>query len=159
MQSADWIELFRRIPQKNQSKMMLVTSIGIEISMQNVMRLDPEYLVLRGRLAGTTEMGRVFFIPYDQINYINFNFEMTDLQYEGVVGPVEFPLAREERLPDKPEAQPRPPSRLEAPPPLAADAEAGAVEAEAPAERPAVKETLLERLRARAASSKQPPKP
>src|SRR5262249_53533130 len=57
MQSRTWISLLNRIPQELQDFLVLVTSIGTEISIQSILRIEEEYIVLRGRLAGTTDTG------------------------------------------------------------------------------------------------------
>jgi hypothetical protein len=154
MNNTDWIDLVRRIPVNRHEKLMVVTSIGIEIAVQNIMRLETEYLIMRGRLAGTTDMGRVFFIPYDQINYINLTYEMDEVQFEAMLGPIEFPilarpkLSETDEIPTEVDQEPEPTADGPAP------AAGGAEPAGSPGRRP-VKETLLERLRARAQSAKQ----
>lgn len=70
MQSDLWIDLLRKIPTEYQDKLVLVSSVGLEISLQSVLRTEEHYVVLRGRLAGTNEVGRIFFVPYDQINFL-----------------------------------------------------------------------------------------
>src|SRR5262245_52040372 len=86
MQSQRWIELFRRIPPAQHNILSIVTSSRIEITVQSVLHLEEEYAVIRGRLAGTTEVGRTFFIPYDQINYMNFNNELREAQVLALFG-------------------------------------------------------------------------
>lgn len=65
-----WIDLLRKIPTEYHDKLVLVSSVGLEISLQAVVRTEEHYAVVRGRLAGTNEVGRIFFIPYDQINFL-----------------------------------------------------------------------------------------
>lgn len=69
-----------------QDSLMLMTTIGMEISIQNVVAMEQEHMVIRGRLAGTADMGRVFFVPYDQINYLGFQKEMKQSQIQALVG-------------------------------------------------------------------------
>lgn len=71
MRSKTWADLVRKLPPNYHDSLLLVTSVGIEITIQVVMRVEDEYLVIRGRLGGTTDTGRLFFIPYDQINCIS----------------------------------------------------------------------------------------
>jgi hypothetical protein len=150
MQNTEWIELLRRIPVNRHEKLMVVTSVGIEIAVQNFLRLEPSCLMLRGRLAGTTDTGRVFVIPYEQINYLNFSFEVPIEQFEAMLGPTEFPIVDKAALPEQ----------AEEPPETAEDASEASDEEEKPsAARRPVKETLLERLRARAGVQKPPKKP
>ena len=82
MQSRTWIGLLKRIPPELHESLIFVTSIGTEISAQSVLRMEDEYIVIRGRLAGTTDIGRIFFIPFEDINHVLVQKEMkeTDVQ-------------------------------------------------------------------------------
>ena len=55
MQNAEWITLLRQIPQALQNKVSLVLQNRSDISVDSIMRLEPSFVVLRGRLGGTTE--------------------------------------------------------------------------------------------------------
>ena len=71
-----------------------MTSAGIEINISDIFRLEHEYLVLRGRLAGSTEAGRVFFIPYDQVAFLGFIKEIKENQVRTIYGePDSLPTA------------------------------------------------------------------
>jgi hypothetical protein len=72
MHSSSWITLLRTIPSQQYDNLVVTTSSGVELMMQALIRTEEEYLVLRGRLSGSTDAGRIFFVPYDQINFINF---------------------------------------------------------------------------------------
>jgi len=72
MQNMAWIELFKVIPSPLHDTLIVTTTSGQEISVQNIVRLQGEYLVMRGRMSGTTDAGRLYLIPYDQINFIGF---------------------------------------------------------------------------------------
>ena len=86
MQSAAWKAIFNRVPREHHEIMMVVTSIGIEINVKTIQLLEPDYVVIRGRLGGTTDAGRVFFVPYDQINYITFNKEIREEHVADMLG-------------------------------------------------------------------------
>src|SRR5262249_32336987 len=86
MQGQAWISLLRRIPPEQQDTLVLVTTVGIELSIKNILRLEDDYVAIRGRLAGTTDAGRVFFVPYDQINYVGFLNEMKEAQFHVLFG-------------------------------------------------------------------------
>ena len=86
MQSAAWKAIFNRVPREHHEIMMVVTSIGIEINVKTIQLLEPDYVVIRGRLGGTTDSGRVFFVPYDQINYITFNKEIREEHVADMLG-------------------------------------------------------------------------
>jgi hypothetical protein len=40
------------------------------LSVDVVARFEPIYLVFRGREGGTTDEGRAFFVPYEEISYV-----------------------------------------------------------------------------------------
>lgn len=86
MQQSTWIGLLRLIPPEKHDSLVVVTIIGIEITIQAVFRIEEEYVVLRGRLAGTSDAGRVFFLPYDQINFLAFQKEVAEAQIQDLYG-------------------------------------------------------------------------
>jgi hypothetical protein len=60
---------------------------GIEIALQAVLRLERDFIVVRGRTTGSTDTGRVLIIPFDQINYLAFNRSMTEPEVQALLGP------------------------------------------------------------------------
>lgn len=86
MQSEAWKALFDRVPREDHPGMMVVTSIGIEINVNSIQLLEDDYVVIRGRLGGTTDAGRIFFVPYHQINYVTFNREIKEAQIQEMLG-------------------------------------------------------------------------
>ena len=86
MRSSSWLDIIARIPRDLHGSLVMVTTIGQEFSLQAVVRLEQEYVVIRGRSAGTTDTGRVFFLPYDQINYVGFANEMKEEQVHAFYG-------------------------------------------------------------------------
>src|SRR5947209_794025 len=84
MQNPAWVSLLRRIPPAQHQNLLVMTTIGVEVALQSMLRLDEEFLVIRGRLKGSTDTGRVFFIPYDQINYIGFQKPVKESVVEAV---------------------------------------------------------------------------
>jgi hypothetical protein len=164
MQSFAWISLLRRIPPDQHDILAIITTVGIEINVKDLLRIEEDHLVLRGRLAGTTDTGRVFFIPYSQINYLGYQKEVKVAQIMAIYGdgpegqssvpsssqaasesaalsaePVEAELAPVEA---SPEPEPAPPPDPDPPP----------QEPPKPATQLKIprKSGLLERLRARA---------
>jgi hypothetical protein len=145
MQSAAWKAIFNRVPREHHEIMVLVTSIGIEINIKGIQLLEPDYVVLRGRLGGTTDAGRLFFVPYDQINYITFHSEIREQQVAEMLGldapPPKAPIPMGDAV-----------KAAEAAADIAAEAEK---EESTPSPEPAKPETqpgkmaLLERIRSR----------
>src|SRR5438874_2270643 len=81
-----WTDMLQRIPENQHNKLVVVTASGIEVSIQTVLRAEEKYLVIRGRLGGTTDGGRIFFIPYDQVGYLCINIEMPETQIQAMFG-------------------------------------------------------------------------
>jgi hypothetical protein len=77
MQSAAWIALIRRLPVSQHDNIQITTTLGTEIVVQAIVRLEREFMVLRGRMAGTLDAGAIIALPYDQIGYFNFIRKMT----------------------------------------------------------------------------------
>jgi hypothetical protein len=73
MTNAEWVELLKLIPENQHSQLVIMLSSGSELGIEVVLRLDPSYVVFRGRALGNTEEGRVFFVPLAQIVYMNIN--------------------------------------------------------------------------------------
>jgi hypothetical protein len=91
MHSAAWVKLFQHIPLSEQAKLMLVTASGMEISIQCLLRIDPECVALKGRLAGSQDAGRVFFIPYSNIDYCGFQQPVKESDFHELFGNLELP--------------------------------------------------------------------
>ena len=69
MTNLEWIEMLRVVPDDDQNAMVIVLQNGAEITVDTLFRFEPNFLVMRGRVGGTTDEGRAFFIPYDQMLY------------------------------------------------------------------------------------------
>src|SRR5579884_2840101 len=89
MHDAAWVKLLRHIPVHEHSNLMLVTTTGTEIAIQALLRIDPECLALRGRLAGSTDAGRVFFVPYAHIDYFGFQQPLKESEFHELFGKLE----------------------------------------------------------------------
>src|SRR5260221_1625220 len=67
MQNAEWIALFRQVPPDMHPQTVLVLNNRAEVSIEAVFRIEPAYVMIRGRMGGTTDGGLLFVVPYDQI--------------------------------------------------------------------------------------------
>lgn len=137
MHNSAWVKLLRHVPADQQSKLMLMTTSGIEITIQCLLRIDAECLALRGRLAGSTDAGRVFFVPYSHIDYFGFQQPLKESEFHELFSSLDLPAA-----PTAPTAEPAPSATAEPPassgPPVA------------PSRNPsAIKSTVLEKFRSR----------
>jgi hypothetical protein len=82
MRREDVIAAVQKLTPDDRSKIMLVLRSGIGINVEILFRTEPEYLVIRGREAGTTDEHRAFFLPYDEISYLKLerSIKLADLQ-------------------------------------------------------------------------------
>ena len=156
MQGSSWIALLAKIPPDQSENLLFMTSNGTAIAVKGVIRAENEYVVVRGRLTGTTEEGGgFFFVPYDQINYLGFQKLIKEAvihsMYEGQAAPSLVPEAgAPEKATDGAAAETAPsPAHAPTPPPVTAPTAGSAHPPAAPA-APG-KAALLERLRARRA--------
>jgi hypothetical protein len=69
MLNEEWIEMFRVLPPEIHNQIVVVLQNGSELSIDTFFRFEPKFLVARGRVAGTTDENRAFFVPYNQMLY------------------------------------------------------------------------------------------
>jgi hypothetical protein len=123
---------------------MLVTTAGVEIALQSILRVDGECLAIKGRLAGQQEAGRVFFIPFDRIDYLGFQQPLKESEFQEMFSSFSFPAA----APAAAAAQATEPEQPAAPaPPFQGSA---LVNQRTPAP---IKSAVLERFRSRSTTS------
>jgi hypothetical protein len=72
MQNEAWIELINRVPLERQDGLGVQLHSGIIINIMAIYRLEPEIMVVKGRLSGMSDTGFVFFVPYDEIENIYY---------------------------------------------------------------------------------------
>ena len=70
MRREDCEDLFKRIPLVYHPQVNLILRGQGMMTVDTVLRFEPHYLVLRGREQGSTDEGRAFFIPYEEIAYL-----------------------------------------------------------------------------------------
>jgi hypothetical protein len=163
MQGPSWAAVLRRIPAALQDSVVIVTTTAIEIVIHSIARLEREYVVVRGRMSGSMDTGRVMFVPYDQINYVGVNRKLTEAEVQALLGK---PGAVVRFVEEGAEVGAEPVEEVAWPPPAAAEPEPPPPP-ETPAPEEAAKATpkpahpsksvLLARLRARLTTD--PPKP
>ena len=155
MLGTSWAALLAKMPPDQADNLLFITNNGTGIAVKGIVRAESEYVIVRGRLMGTTEEGGgFFFVPYDQLNYVGFQRLIKEAvihsMYEGQPA---APLTAAAGPPASAEGAPTPsPAHTPTPPPVTAPA-AGSVHP--PGTTPG-KAALLERLRARRASSDMP---
>ena len=67
MEPQEWMEIFARFTPEQQNDLVLVLKNGGEINVDLIVRYEMAYMVVRGRVAGTDNEGRMFFVPYEQL--------------------------------------------------------------------------------------------
>jgi hypothetical protein len=156
MQADVWKAILRRVPAAQIDNLMLMTAQGTEINAQALLRMEEDYLVLRGRLAGSNDGDRVFFVPYEHLDYIGFQRPLTGTQLQAVFG--EGPA-----VPPEPSPPPEEPAATLPPEPAAAEASAApALPAPGPLTRLPSRSKIIARLRLRTEAAREagdsPPK-
>jgi hypothetical protein len=157
MKAAEWIDLIQRFPPAEFDGFGLYMTSGLEITLQTVLQLNADHMLIRGRTVGSTDAGRFFYVPYDHIVCIVFNrpkkeeevLSWYDGQPPAVISMPETTAAEPESE-EAPAARPAPVRPAPAQPirpaaaPAVAQASAGLQSSNNP-----IKTALLERLRAR----------
>ena len=85
MQGPAWLSLLRRLPPALHDGLIIVTTNTAEVVVSSVLRAERDLLVIRGRMSGSQETGRVVFIPFDQINYIALGKKITEAEIQTVL--------------------------------------------------------------------------
>jgi hypothetical protein len=152
MRREDLVEMFKRIPERMHQYVNLVMHNQAVLSVDVVARFEPTYLVIRGREGGTTDEGRAFWVPYDEVSYVRVEqvLKLGDLKrlYGEEHADAEDALGRqaeaEEAAKAEAEARSQPKSDLTAtPPPASAPTDPASV----------AKQNLLDRIRAARANA------
>lgn len=144
MRREDCVELFKRVPEPYHPQVNFVLRNGFVLSVDVVVRFEPTYLVFRGREGGTTDEGRAFFVPYDEIGYVRLERvvrvgELKRMYGETGYVDAEDRLSQGEAQEEKAEAQ----ADLQTPPPVSG----------VPLDPASIaKQNLLDRIRATRAS-------
>ena len=145
MHSSAWVALLRHIPSELQNQFSLVTNSGTEISIQSLLRIEVEFVVVKGRLSGSQDAGRVFFIPYCHIDYFGYTHPVKDTDFNDNFGGLKLPEVIEVAV------VPPPPADLPQPVSVPAKPDSGV--------RPAIRSEVLDRFRSRPSSAVNLPNP
>ena len=70
MRREECLELFKLIPEASHAQVNLVLRNQFTLSVEVVVRFEQNYIAFRGREGGTTDEGRAFFVPYEEIAYL-----------------------------------------------------------------------------------------
>lgn len=94
MQNAEWITLFRQLPVEIHPQVVLMLQNRTELTIETMLRIEPSYLLIRGRTAGTTEGGLPFLIPYDQITSLYLFRQIKESEVENIFGTGKAPVKK-----------------------------------------------------------------
>jgi hypothetical protein len=146
MQGSAWFSILQKIPPAQHDNLVLMTNTGLEIVLQGILRIEPEFLVARGRMAGTTDTGRMLFLPFDQITYLGFHKRVTEAEVRAMFDSpgLPFSTAAAKAEPGASAPEEAPVGEEPAPSPGTPAAPAAPVKPAPPS-----KTTLLARLRSR----------
>jgi hypothetical protein len=140
MQNLAHATFLRHLPPALQDGLSIKTKSGTLISLQTILRIDHEFVAIKGRISGTQDAGRVFFVPYDQIDHFYYQKELREEEFNAAFEGL--------RMPDPTAA---------VPPPVDAPVDEEDLSANsAPINRPTaipIKSAILERFRSRSGSS------
>jgi hypothetical protein len=92
MENGAWIALLRRIPPDQHANTMLTMLTGKELAVQTLIRFDKEFVIIRGRVAGSSDAGRIFFVPYSHIEYAGFQQLLNEEHLAAICGEGSVPL-------------------------------------------------------------------
>ena len=106
MLNASWATLLRQIPADQHDTLMVRTVNGTEIAVQTMLRIDYEFVIFKGRLAGSQDTGRLFILPFNNIEYFNINRDVKDEEYNTLFAALAIP---------EPDARPAAPATPGAP--------------------------------------------
>ena len=70
MRREDCMEMFTRIPEGMHPQVNLILRNRFVLSVNMIARFEETYVVFSGREGGTSDEGRGFFVPYDEVAYI-----------------------------------------------------------------------------------------
>ena len=148
MRREDCVEMFERIPEMFHAQVNVVMRNQGLVSVDFVSRFEPMYVVLRGREGGTTDEGRAFFIPYEEIAYLRLERVVKPSELKKMYGE-DGGVDAEDRLAAESNAEDAKANPVPAVAPIDTQTP-GPVSAADPAE--IAKKNLLERIRATRAS-------
>ncbi len=81
-----WIAMFRRIPASLHDTLAWTLRTGTEIVIQRILKLEPDFAIVRRRVSGTQDAGRVVLIPYAQLTFVSITRPLKDAEVEAIFG-------------------------------------------------------------------------
>lgn len=81
-----WIDLLNRIPASLYDSLALGLVTGAEVVVQQVIQMENDFVIVRGRMSGSTAEGRVLIVPYSHMAMLGFNKRMTEPEAQQIFG-------------------------------------------------------------------------
>ena len=81
----EWVSMFRRLPGNLHEALSLGTVSGAEVLVQKILKVESEFIILRGRLSGTQD-NRVMLMPYAQLTFVTIMRHLKDEEAEAIFG-------------------------------------------------------------------------
>jgi hypothetical protein len=72
---------------------MVMTKAGAEFNLQSVLRIEEEFMLVRGRIAGSNDGGRIFLLSFAQIDHMGFQRPVSDDILNTIFAPGAIPAA------------------------------------------------------------------
>jgi hypothetical protein len=86
-----WIAVFRRIPENMHYGLTVGLRSGAEIAIQTILKLEADFIIMRGRLTGTQEGGKILMMPYAEMTVLSITRPMKDTEVEAIFGKGDVP--------------------------------------------------------------------
>ena len=139
MQREDCVAMFERIPEKDHSYVVVVMKNQFNLTVDQIAKFEKVFMAFRGREGGTTDEGRSFFVPYEEIAYLRIERVVKLSELKAMFGDTGH-IDSEDRL-AQPEQEKKPASLTDTPLPLPLPV--------APTDPASIaKQNLLDRIRA-----------
>ena len=86
MQGSLWVKLLRRIPAELHNALALGLVTGDEVVVQQLIRMDNDFVIVRGRMSGSTAEGRIMLVPYAQMTLVAVNKQIPEAEVQAIFG-------------------------------------------------------------------------
>lgn len=73
MRRDDLTDILDKIPPEDLTKVVFTLRGVAAITLDAVIRVEDDYLILRGREAGTNDEGRAFFVPFEDVLFLKID--------------------------------------------------------------------------------------
>jgi hypothetical protein len=83
MHPSGWINLVQTVPPEFHDNLSVFLLNGVELSVQAILRMEEQFVVMRGRVMGSTDAGLVYFVPYEQITCLGYSKTLKEEVVQG----------------------------------------------------------------------------